>query len=85
MALGVDDGGETPVIEEHDVLYDDRLDEHYVAVAITEDGVTLRRRDTEYYIPHTIFAEWYDPDRITRTDHVPAEAPEWIEPEESSS
>jgi hypothetical protein len=68
-------------VSEADVLYDDRRDRHYVAVGVTADGITLRRRDTEYYVPHAIFAEWYDPARVTRNEETPAERPDWIDSE----
>jgi hypothetical protein len=66
-------------VTEEDVLYDDRREHHYVAVRVADDGVTLRRRDTEYYVPHTVFAEWYDPARIARNGDIAAEAPDWLE------
>lgn len=78
-SVGVREG--VPEVAEDDVLYDDRREEHYVAVAVTDDGVTLRRRDTEYYVPHAIFTEWYDPTRITRNEDVPVEGPDWLETE----
>jgi hypothetical protein len=73
-------GGESEVTE-RDVLYGDRRDQHYVAIRTTTDGITLRRRDTEYYVPHAIFAEWYDPARVTRNEGTPVERPDWIDPE----
>jgi hypothetical protein len=68
-------------IAESDLLYDDEKNEHYVAVAITEEGITLRRRDTEYYVPHTIFEKWYATGRMKRNGEIPAERPDWADGE----
>jgi len=84
MASRAEARGGVDAVAEDDVLYDDRREEHYITVAVTEDGVTLRRRDTEYYIPHTIFAQWYDSGRISQNDDIPVETPNWIEPRDEA-
>lgn len=85
MAFSAEAGGEAEGIGEYDVLYDDRRDEHYVAVAVAEDGVTLRRRDTEYYVPHGIFADWYDSGRIVPDGETHVETPDWIDADRDPS
>ena len=85
MASRAEARGGVDGIATEDVLYDDRREQHYVAVAVTEEGVTLRRRGTEYYVPHTIFAQWYDSDRITQNDDIPVEAPDWITPQDEAA
>lgn len=71
-----DDPERPPPVEETDFLYDRREKELYRVVAISRDGLTLRRGDTEYYVPHRSFAEWYDPDRVDRKSDIPVELPD---------
>ncbi|PSP42058.1 hypothetical protein BRC68_12925 [Halobacteriales archaeon QH_6_64_20] len=78
MASRADSGRGAQEVTKDDVLYDDRQEHHYVAVRVNDDGVTMRRQDTEYYVPHTIFTEWYDPTQVTRNEDIPVEAPDWL-------
>lgn len=48
-------------LEPGDVLYDSESGEkHAVVVSIDMAGVTLRRGDTESFLPHGLFAPWND-------------------------
>ncbi|MGN8218187.1 hypothetical protein ACTG0T_07540 [Halococcus morrhuae DSM 1307] len=44
-----------------DVLYETDSHERYAVVVATDSaGVTLRRNDSEQFIPHAMFAPWND-------------------------
>lgn len=69
-------------IEEGDVLYDGRTADLLRVVAVSHDGVTLRRRDRERYLPHAVFFEWYDPAHVTRNAEIPTALARRAEPPE---
>ncbi|WP_147464908.1 hypothetical protein [Halococcus sp. IIIV-5B] len=66
-------------LSENDILFDHDEDEHYVVDQISPRGITLLRRDREYYIPHTIFAEWYTTADVGTNDDTPSTRPGWID------
>ena len=47
MASRADSGRGAQEVTKDDILYDDRQEHHYVAVRVDDDGVTMRRQDTE--------------------------------------
>lgn len=78
----------TESVEEADRLYDERTDSLYRIIAVSNNGLTLQRDGSEYYIPHESFAEWYDPNHITHNDEIPVdqqEGPESGEPSDEMS
>jgi hypothetical protein len=66
-------------VEEGSLLYNRAQDEHYVIVSVAEDGITLARRDREYYIPHGIFDKWYMMEEVAQDDAISATSPDWID------
>lgn len=66
-------------VGEGDLLYDQRQNEHFVVVSVAKNGITLFRKDREYYIPHTIFAEWYGRSEVAQNDAISAASPGWVD------
>lgn len=68
MVSNVDSGMVQDEVEQGEVFFDERRNEHYSVVTVGKTGVTLVHEDREYYIPHSIFATWYKSPKINQTD-----------------
>lgn len=61
MTANDDHTTERTELEPGDVLYDGETGEEYAVIVDIDDvGVTMRRGDTESFVPHALFAPWND-------------------------
>lgn len=64
-------------LSEGDVLYDRHRRDCYLVTGIDERAVALRQRNTEFYVPRSLFVPWYG-SRLFPIEHATGlEAPEW--------
>ena len=76
MVLNTDSHEVRDEVEQGEVFFDERQNEHYTVVAVGKNGITLTRENREYYIPHSIFARWYTSSEIERTENRSNTVPE---------
>lgn len=61
-----------------DALYDRHRKEYYLVEAVDEEGVSLRRDEREYYVPHALFAPWHDSRLVSIDEVTEPTVPEWL-------
>jgi hypothetical protein len=60
-----------------EVLYDRRCKDYYLVTEVDERGIALLQRDTEFYLPHSLFVPWYG-SRLFSIEHTTSlEVPKW--------
>lgn len=60
-----------------EVLFDRHRREYFVTSRIDADGVGLRQRDTEFYIPHSLFVTWYGSRVFSIEETTSIDPPPW--------
>lgn len=66
-------------LAEGDVLYERHRRDCFVVSRIDREGIGLRQRDTDFYIPHSLFLPWYGSRLFHATETTTLDLPAWVE------
>lgn len=66
-------------LEDGDVLFDRHRKGYYLVEAVEKGGVSLRRNEQEYYVPHALFAPWHDSRLVPIDEVTDPTVPEWLQ------